>query len=74
MPDSRVPASATALAEPPEVDSLLDDDEFTLDVRVVVATYPNGKFLCPTNDGCGQTCQQGASACSSSLHDPDHSH
>lgn len=47
-----------------------EDDEFRLDVRVVVATHPNGKLQCSTNDGCGSTCSNGASACNSFVADP----
>lgn len=46
------------------------EDEFALDVRVVVAAHPNGKLMCTTGDGCGQTCSQGASACNSFVDDP----
>ncbi len=55
------------LEERPEVDGL---DEFTLDVRVVVAAHPHGKLMCSTGDGCGSTCATGASACSSFIEDP----
>lgn len=59
---------ATALAEWP---GIIDDlDEFTLDVRVVVATYPIGKLQCNTDDQCGATCTDGASACNSEANDP----
>lgn len=47
-----------------------EEDEFALDVRVVVAAHPNGKLMCTTGDGCGQTCSQGASACNSFVDDP----
>ncbi|ASU85803.1 FxLD family lantipeptide [Nocardiopsis gilva YIM 90087] len=46
------------------------DDEFALNVEVVVSTHPNGKLMCNTGDGCGNTCQQGASACNSFVGDP----
>ncbi len=39
------------------------DEEFTLDMRVVVATTPLVITMCSTNDGCGSTCS--TSACSS---------
>jgi FxLD family lantipeptide len=58
---------ASALAEPPP-DAL--EDEFTLDVRVVIAEHPTGKFTCATSDGCGNTCANGASACNSYTDDP----
>jgi FxLD family lantipeptide len=57
-----------ALAKRP---GIIDDlDEFTLDVRVVVATYPIGKLECNTDDQCGATCTDGASACNSEANDP----
>lgn len=60
-----VPApQGTALADPPA------PDEFELDVRVVLAAHPNGKLTCNTNDQCGNTCQNGASACVSFAGDP----
>lgn len=59
--------SATMLADRPADP---DKDEFALDVRVVVAAHPNGKLMCSTGDGCGQTCSQGASACNSFVDDP----
>lgn len=46
------------------------EDEFTLDVRVVIAEHPTGKFTCATSDGCGNTCANGASACNSYTDDP----
>jgi FxLD family lantipeptide len=54
------------LAERPPV----EDDLFTLDIKVVVAAHPSGKLICATNDGCGTTCSTGASACASSVQDP----
>ncbi|WP_432280580.1 FxLD family lanthipeptide [Streptomyces luomodiensis] len=39
-------------------------------MRVVVAAHPNGKLMCSTNDGCGSTCANGASACNSFIEDP----
>lgn len=59
--------SATVLADRPADP---DEEEFALDVRVVVAAHPNGKLMCSTGDGCGQTCSQGASACNSFVDDP----
>ncbi len=41
-----------------------DDDEFALDVRVVLS-HLVGQYDCPTNDGCGETCKDNASACRS---------
>ncbi|MDT3397672.1 FxLD family lanthipeptide [Streptomyces sp. B1866] len=54
-------------AEWPDLDS---DDEFALDVRVVVAAHPNSKLQCNTDDNCGATCENGASACDSFVDDP----
>jgi len=59
--------SVTAPAEPPVED--LADDDFQLDVRVVVSESPVYNFNCPTSDGCGNTCANGASACSSTIED-----
>ncbi|MGW3955375.1 FxLD family lanthipeptide [Streptomyces sp. NPDC004752] len=50
------------------VDSLADDD-FELDIKVVIAESPLTVFMCPTSDGCGNTCENGASACQSSIED-----
>ncbi|WP_030021723.1 FxLD family lanthipeptide [Streptomyces monomycini] len=47
----------------------LTDDDFQLDVRVVVSESPAYNFNCPTSDGCGDTCANGASACISSIED-----
>ncbi|MYV98364.1 FxLD family lanthipeptide [Streptomyces sp. SID3343] len=56
---------ATALAQRPGT-----EDEFTLDVRVVVTENIRRRGDCPTNDGCGNTCQGDASACNSFVDDP----
>ncbi|WP_241826756.1 FxLD family lanthipeptide [Streptomyces graminilatus] len=34
----------------------LFDDDFQLDIRVVVSDSPLTVFMCPTSDGCGDTC------------------
>jgi FxLD family lantipeptide len=44
-----------------------DEDDFALDVRVLVAYAPASRGDCPTNDGCGSTCATSASACNSSV-------
>ncbi|MFD6874400.1 MULTISPECIES: FxLD family lanthipeptide [unclassified Streptomyces] len=44
--------------------------EFTLDVRVVEAGAPVASLLRSTDDGCGSTCANGATACASSVNDP----
>jgi FxLD family lantipeptide len=66
MAEISISGGATALAERPAADG---SDEFTLNVRVVVAAHPNGKLMCSTGDGCGSTCQN-ASACNSFIDDP----
>ncbi|AEW92912.1 MULTISPECIES: FxLD family lanthipeptide [Streptomycetaceae] len=64
MPDVLLPDN-TRLADDPA------DDDFTLDVRIVVATGPMAGYAdCPTDDGCGNTCANGASACDSYIGDP----
>jgi FxLD family lantipeptide len=55
----------TALAECP----VAGDDEFVLDVRVVVA-YGPVMGDCPTDDGCGNTCAGNDSVCNSFADDP----
>jgi FxLD family lantipeptide len=40
-----------------------DEEDFSLDLRVVVATHPIAELMCDTGDGCGSTCS--GSACSS---------
>ncbi|OLE21187.1 MAG: hypothetical protein AUG49_22695 [Catenulispora sp. 13_1_20CM_3_70_7] len=49
--------------------ALLDmpwEDEFELDVRPVLSRQAvTCSSDCPTDDGCGNTCKNGASACSS---------
>jgi FxLD family lantipeptide len=65
MSDVQLSGGATALAERPGE----GDDEFVLDVRVVVAFGPV-MGDCPTDDGCGNTCEDDASACNSFADDP----
>ncbi|GAA0955913.1 FxLD family lanthipeptide [Actinocorallia libanotica] len=43
------------------------DDEFGLDVQVLVTLAPIGRNDCPTDDGCGNTCSGSDSSCSSSM-------
>lgn len=57
---------ATALAERPDA---AVEDEFALDVRVVVA-YGPVMGDCPTDDGCGNTCSGADSSCNSFADDP----
>lgn len=58
MMSTSLAGGSTALADPPGI-----DDEFALDVKVVLATHPNGKLQC-------STCNDGASACNSSIEPP----
>ncbi|WP_326596575.1 FxLD family lanthipeptide [Streptomyces sp. NBC_01803] len=44
------------------------DEEFTLDVRVVEAALPVAGLLLSTSDNCGQTCEK--DACLSTVEDP----
>lgn len=67
MVSAATAGGSTALAERPGAE---EDDEFTLNVRVVVAAHPTGKLNCSTGDGCGSTCSTGASACNSFVEDP----
>lgn len=57
---------ATAVAERPTG----TDEDFELDVRVVVAFAPASHADCPTDDGCGNTCGGNASSCNSAPDDP----
>jgi FxLD family lantipeptide len=59
--------SPTTSDEPPVGD--LSDDDFQLNVHVVIAESPVYHFNCPTSDGCGDTCANGASSCVSSIED-----
>lgn len=65
MAEVQFSVGATALAERPAE----EDDEFALDVRVVVA-YGPVLGDCPTDDGCGNTCAGDASSCGSFADDP----
>lgn len=53
---------------PLPVDGLTDND-FELDIKVVISESPLTVFMCPTSDGCGNTCENGASACQSAIED-----
>jgi FxLD family lantipeptide len=65
MPEVLLSGGVAALTERPAA----DEDEFALDVRVVVA-YGPVMGDCPTDDGCGNTCAGDASSCNSSADDP----
>lgn len=60
-------SGGTALAERPTADM---DDDFTLDVRVIVSYAPASLGNCPTNDGCGNTCSGNDSSCNSDFAAP----
>jgi FxLD family lantipeptide len=60
----------SATLAPAAAPTVLDDDFAPLDVKVVLAAHPLGKLMCTTGDGCGSTCSNGASACSSFVEDP----
>lgn len=49
-------------------DSVVDDAEFELDMRVVESTTPLVIMTCDTSDGCGNTCS--TSACSTASNNP----
>jgi FxLD family lantipeptide len=68
MPETILEAGATALAERPDLSA--HEDEFTLDVRVVVGVAPIGHVACNTDDNCGNTCAGSASSCNSFTDDP----
>jgi len=48
--------------------SVLTDEDFQLDMRVVESTTPLVTMMCSTSDGCGSTCS--GSACNSRSNDP----
>jgi FxLD family lantipeptide len=59
----------------PQETQLLDrsasaEDDFALDVRVVVGYVSASRGDCPTDDGCGVTCATDASACNSNYDIP----
>jgi FxLD family lantipeptide len=74
MPTTSFTDGPTSLLERPDtragapVDELAD--EFALDVRVIVALAPVGIAMCPTDDGCGNTCSGNDSSCNSFVDDP----
>lgn len=67
MPDGQPSGGGAALAERPAADA---DDDFTLDVRVLVSYAPASMGDCPTDDGCGNTCSGNDSSCSSDFATP----
>lgn len=65
MLNGQTSGSVTALAEGP-----VEEDEFDLDVRVLIAYAPAARGNCPTDDGCGNTCSGNDSTCNSTFDDP----
>lgn len=63
--------ATTVLDRPvaPDAQFPLDDDDFALDVRVVVTYASASRGTCPTDDGCGNTCSTNDSSCGSSSDD-----
>lgn len=61
-------STATALGPDRPVTTVPDDDDFTLDMRVIEATTPLVVMMCDTSDGCGSTCS--TTACNTSSNDP----
>ncbi len=57
----------TALTMPADAETA-DDDEFTLDMRIIEAVTPLVTMMCDTSDNCGSTCEN--SACASGSNDP----
>lgn len=57
-----------ALIMPTKAETTADDDEFTLDMRVIEAVTPLVTMMCDTSDGCGSTCEN--SACATGSNDP----
>ncbi len=49
-------------------DSVIDDAELELDMRVVESTTRIAIMMCDTSDGCGSSCS--TSACSTASNDP----
>lgn len=64
--------ATTVLDRPvaPDAQFPLDDDDFALDVRVVVTYSSASRGTCPTDDGCGNTCATNDSSCGSSFEMP----
>jgi len=61
-------SSAVLAPLPPDAAVPVDDDEFTLDMRVIESTTPLVVMMCDTSDGCGSTCS--TTACNTSSNDP----
>ncbi|MEV0681712.1 FxLD family lanthipeptide [Actinosynnema sp. NPDC050436] len=68
MTEALLTRGGAATAEPSPAD-LVEVDEFALDVRVFVTHGPMAGD-CPTDDGCGNTCANDASACASDADSP----
>jgi len=67
--DVQLSGSATALADGPGWEPAFFEDEFALDLRVVVTS---GHVMgdCDTSDGCGNTCSGDDSSCNSFTDNP----
>ena len=50
--------------------TVTEDDDFSLDLGVLVAMTPDGFRDCSTDDGCGNTCSGSDSSCNSFTDDP----
>lgn len=61
-------SAALAIDHAESPDSVVDDAEFELDMRVVESTTSLVTMTCDTSDGCGATCS--TSACSTASNDP----
>jgi FxLD family lantipeptide len=57
-------AGSTHSDTAPREDIVEFEDEFTLDVRVIEDSQPDGRMLLSTSDNCGSTCS--GTACTSS--------
>jgi FxLD family lantipeptide len=48
----------------------VEEGDFDLDVRVIIAYSSASSGRCPTDDGCGNTCGTNDSSCSSTFEMP----
>jgi FxLD family lantipeptide len=61
-----IPVATAAVMRPDA--SVIADDEFELDLRVVESAGPLAIMTCDTSDNCGSTCS--TTACNTSSNDP----
>jgi FxLD family lantipeptide len=61
-------SAALAVEHTESTETVVDDAEFELDMRVVESTTKLVTMSCDTSDGCGSTCS--TSACSTGSNDP----